>query len=87
MIDLDITSLKTLKIQEDCEKIINYMIEYRPSLRMASDDLMMSKSKIHNYIHTYIRTDYNDEYVQIVNILKYNSKFRRRPRMYWRDAK
>lgn len=84
MLDLDVTTLRTLKIRDNCERIINYMIEYKPSLRIAEENLGMSKSNIHKYIHTYIKTDYNDDYVQIVNILRYNAKFRRRSRKYWR---
>ena len=41
------------------------MLDFKCSIRQASQELCIPKSTIHNYIHTYIRTYYDEEYRQI----------------------
>ena len=62
------------------------MLNEKGSIRMCSDNIAVSKSKIHSYIHTYIKRYYDEEYKQIVRILKYNKRYRTKPRRLWRGA-
>lgn len=74
---------RSLYIRRRCEMICEYIIDNRCSIRQASQNLMIPKSTVHSYIHSYIKSYYYIEYNQIMNILKYNKKYRGKPRKYW----
>ncbi len=90
MIDLDDLSvsyeklLKIYKIRSQCQAICTWFLDEKGSIRLCSEALCIPKSTIHTYIHTYIRSYFNEEYVQIMNILKYNKKYRTTPHKYWK---
>lgn len=50
---------------------------------MCAKNVCMSKSSVHKYIHTYIKKYYDEEYQQILQILKYNSRYRKKPHRFW----
>lgn len=75
---------KIYSIKHECELIINYMLNEKGSLRQCADNIGLSTSNIHRKIHSYIKHFYDEEYCQIVHILKFNSENRRKPRKYWR---
>nr|DAZ19331.1 MAG TPA: winged helix-turn-helix protein [Caudoviricetes sp.] len=76
---------KVIKVQTNCDRIISYFHDYRGSLRMAEAKLGISRSTIHRYIHTYIKQDYNDSYGEITSLMKYNKRYRCKPRRYWQS--
>lgn len=78
--------LEVFRIRKICEDIASWMINEKCSLRMCAKELGYSKSTIHNYIHTYIKEFYEEEYEQIVTILRWNRKYRFRPRSRWYGA-
>ena len=77
------TQSQVLSVKHKCEEICEYMLDYKCSIRQASQELCIPKSTIHTYIHTYIKTYYNEEYLQIKRLLRYNRQERTRPRKYW----
>lgn len=52
---------------------------------MAEAELGIARSTIHRYIHTYIKQDYNDSYGEITSLMKYNKRYRCKPRRYWQS--
>ena len=72
-----------LKITNRCKEIIEWMLNERTSIRRVAEETGLSKSTIHLYIHTYIRQYFDEEYQQIKVILRFNKKYRCRPRKYW----
>lgn len=78
--------LEVFRIRKICEDIASWMINEKCSLRMCAKELGYSKSTIHKYIHTYIRIFYEEEYAQIVTILRWNKKYRFQPRSRWHGA-
>lgn len=78
--------LEVFRIRKICEDIASWMINEKCSLRMCAKELGYSKSTIHKYIHTYIKEFYEEEYAQIVTILRWNRKYRFRPRSRWYGA-
>ena len=72
-----------LDIKQKCEEIVQYLLDYKCSIRQASQELCIPKSTIHNYIHSYIKNYYNKEYLQIKRLLRYNKQERTKPRKYW----
>ena len=74
---------KDEEIRQRCKDIISYMTEYHMSIRQCAENMMISKSSVHYYIHHYIKELYNDSYHMLVNILKYNSKHKTKPRNMW----
>lgn len=84
-ISVDFDKLRAVyNIRNQCDRICRWFLDHRGSIRMCSEELQIPKSTIHYYIHSYIRTYYDEEYVQIINILKYNSIYRRLPRKFWK---
>ena len=81
--DLD-TINRCLKIRKQCEEICNWMLNYKCSIRQCAEELCISKSTVHNYIHSYIKCYYDEEYCQIKRILQFNKQYRMRPRKYWK---
>lgn len=74
------------QIKTDCERVCDYMLNYKCSIRQASQELCIPKSRIHWLIHTYIEEYYNEEYHQIVKLLRFNKKYRSKPRKSWRGS-
>lgn len=72
-----------LNIKVTCEQIISFMMNYRGSIRQCSDFIGVPKSTIHSYIHGYIRLFYEEDYREIVALLRYNKKNRCKARRYW----
>ena len=75
-----------LNVKHKCEEICQYMLDYKCSIRQASQELCIPKSTLHNYIHSYVKTYYDEEYVQIKRLLRYNKQERTKPRKYWVDS-
>lgn len=75
-----------LRLRQVCESICSWMINEKCSIRMCANELALSKTLVHHYIHTYIKTFYLEEYEQIVTILRWNKKYRCKPRRLWRGA-
>lgn len=57
-----------------CKVIIRYILDEKMSIRQCAAESCISKSTVHRYIHSYICMYYDEEYVQIKRILKYNQK-------------
>lgn len=74
---------QVLNVKHKCEEICEYLLDYKCSIRQASQELCIPKSTIHSYIHTYVRTYYDEEYLQIKRLLRYNKQERAKPRKYW----
>ena len=72
-----------LNVKHKCEEICEYMLDYKCSIRQASQELCIPRSTINNYIHAYIKIYYDEEYVQIKTLLRYNKQERTKPRKYW----
>ena len=89
MVDLDDLSVygyeleRLLKIKHQCDEICAWFLNEKGSIRMCAKDVCMSKSLVHKYIHTYIKKYYDEEYQQILQILKYNSRYRKKPHRFW----
>lgn len=87
MIDLDDWSEENvsinLEIRQDCKNIIEFFLDYQGSIRQCASWVRLSRYKVHRYIHTYIRYYWDEEYVRIVNMLRYNKKNRFKPRAKW----
>ena len=74
---------QVLNVKQKCEKICEYMLDYKCCIRQASQELCIPKSTLHSYIHTYVKTYYDEEYIQIKTLLRYNKRERTKPRKYW----
>lgn len=74
---------KIIKTKKTCKYICNWFLNEKGSIRMCAKNLCLSKSLVHVYIHSYIKTYYFEEYQQIMRILKYNSHYRTKPHKYW----
>lgn len=83
MIDLDEYTPEVYEIRNKCQTICDYIIDEKCSIRQAEKELCISRSTIHQYIHTYIKRYYDEEYMQIIRILKYNKNNRFKQRKYW----
>lgn len=87
MVDLDDWSESNiqanLELREDCQKIIDYFLDYKGSIRQCADWVGMPRSRVHRYIHSYISYYWYEAYCRIKNILSYNSKYRFKPRAQW----
>ena len=70
-------------LQKKCEMIADSIIYYNNTIRQAADNLNISKSTVHAYIHSHIKGNMQDEYFQIVEKLKWNKRNRFKPRKYW----
>ena len=89
---IDITDLsmdgyqleRVLDIRSKCERIIDWMLNEKCSIRDCAKDVGMPKSTIHQYIHTYIRDGWDEEYQEIKVILRWNKRERFKPKKYWR---
>lgn len=77
---------RCLQIREQCEDICDWMLNYKCSIRQCAEELCISKSTVHNYIHSYIKCYYDEEYCQIKRILQFNRQYRRKPRKYWKGG-
>lgn len=71
-----------LDVKQKCEEICQYMLDYKCSIRQASQELCIPRSTLHNYIHSYIKNYYDEEYLQIKRLLRYNKQERAKPRKY-----
>lgn len=71
-------------ITSRCEEIISMFLDQRMTIRLCSENMMLSKSTVHKYIHNEIKYRYPDEYLQIKNKLKWNSKHLCVNRKYWK---
>lgn len=76
-------SIESANRASTCEDIISFLLENRTSIRECSENLEIPKSTVHHYIHTYIRYNYPEEYQEITNLLKFNSRYRTKPRRFW----
>lgn len=76
---------KMSKIKKDCIDIINWFMDEKGSIRQCSENLMIPKSTIHRYIHTYIKYNWYDLYIEIKHILKFNSEYRSCTRNCWKS--
>lgn len=76
---------KMSKIKKDCIDIINWFMDEKGSIRQCSENLMIPKSTIHRYIHTYIKYNWYDLYIEIKHILKFNSEYRSCARNCWKS--
>lgn len=84
MIDLmNDYSNNSLKLKKDIESMTTWIIDNKCSIRQAAENLGISKSSVHYRIHTYVKRYYNEEYQQIVRILRYNKMYRSKPRRSW----
>ena len=77
------TQSHVLNVKQKCEEICQYMLDFKCSIRQASQELCIPRSTLHKYIHTYIKTYYDEEYLQIKRLLRYNKQERAKPRKYW----
>lgn len=57
-----------------CEEIIRLFLDQRMTIRLCAENMCMSKSNVHKYIHTQIKDRYPTEYDQIRRKLQWNSK-------------
>ena len=71
------------KLKKDCESICDWMLNEKCSIRQCAENIGLSKSYVHQLIHSYIRVYYLEEYDQIVRLLRFNSEERTKPRKYW----
>ena len=71
-------------VQQHCEDIIDMFLNQRMTIRLCAENLCMSKSNVHYYIHHKIRDRCPDEYQSIRNKLKWNQKHLCVNRKYWR---
>ena len=70
---------QVLSVKHKCEEICRYLLDYKCSIRQASQELCIPRSTLHSYIETY----YDEEYLQIKRLLRYNKQERAKPRKYW----
>lgn len=71
-------------VEERCEDIIDMFLNQRMTIRLCAENLCISKSCAHYYIHHKIKDRYPDEYQIIRNKLKWNQKHLCMNRKYWR---
>ena len=71
-------------ITSRCEEIIRLFLDQRMTIRLCAENMLLSKSTVHNYIHTKIKDRYPVEYDQIRRKLQYNSKNLCINRKYWK---
>lgn len=80
--DNDYYKLKSTK--EKVDKIRTFMLDYKGSIRQCSEETCIPKSTVHMYIHTYIKKYYYEDYLQILQILRFNVQDRRKARKCWK---
>lgn len=61
---------------EKCNKISEWMIDEKCSIRSVEKELCIPKSTVHDYIHSYIKWYDDESYCQLIRILKYNKKYK-----------
>lgn len=71
-------------VKHRCEEIIALFLDQRMTIRLCAENMLLSKSTIHNYIHTKIKDMYPIEYDEIKNKLQWNQKHLCINRKYWR---
>lgn len=72
-------------LRNQCEEIIR-MFESKPmTIRMCSENVLLSKSTVHKRIHDKIAKWYPEDYHHIVNVLRYNKTYLARPRSSWKS--
>lgn len=74
-----------IRIKKLCEQIIEYLTDYKMTLRETAENLDEPLSTIDRYIHTTIKMNYLTEYQRIVKILDWNKSHRFRPKKYWKE--
>ena len=74
-----------IRIKKLCEQIIEYLTDYKMTLRETAENLDEPLSTIDRYIHTTIKMNYPTEYQRIVKILDWNKSHRFRPKKYWKE--
>ena len=74
-----------IRLKELCERIIEYLVDYKWTLRETSGNLDKPSSTVARYIHTTIRQNYPTEYRRIVKILEWNKIHRFKAKKYWTD--
>ena len=90
MIDLNDLSVEYEKLEKlytvkhRCESICQWFLDEQGSIRMCAKELCLSKSLVHNYLHTYIKIYFDEEYQQILRILSWNKRYRIMPHKYWK---
>lgn len=67
------SSEEVFRIREICEQIIDLIVNYDKSIRQCSEELLIPRSTVHDYIHSYVRIYYNDEYQSVKRHLKQHS--------------
>lgn len=75
---------KVIEKRKQCENIISCLLEYKYTIRLCSEQLMIPRSTIHYIIHHFIKFYYGDKYVEVKSLLKYNKENRFKPRRQWR---
>lgn len=75
---------RELILDENCRNIVMFMLDNRCTIRQAEDNLGISRSTIHRYIHKEIKYRYPESYDEIVDLLKYNKTYRAKCRSSWR---
>lgn len=71
-------------ITSRCEEIIKLFLDQQMTIRLCAENMCMSKSNVHKYIHTQIKDRYPTEYDQIRRKLQWNSKNLCINRKYWK---
>ena len=71
-------------VKNRCEEIIAMFLDQRMTIRLCAENMLLSKSTIHNYIHTKIKYRYPIEYQEIKHKLQWNSKHLCINRKYWK---
>lgn len=84
MYNLEDYDEKSIEINRKVKAIFTWIIDEKCSIRQVAEELCIPKSTVHTYIHTYIKHYYDEEYQQIIRILRYNKQNRCMPRKYWK---
>lgn len=74
-----------IRIKQLCCQIIEYLTDYKMTLRETAENLDEPLSTIDRYIHTAIRMNYPTEYQRIVKILDWNKIHKFKPKKYWKE--
>lgn len=74
-----------IRIKKLCEQIIEYLVDYKMTLRETAENIDEPLSTIDRYIHTAIKMNYPTEYQRIVKILYWNKIHKFKPKKYWKE--
>lgn len=82
MIDILDYSEDSLRIQSILDQAFVYIVDYGMSLRQAADEMCVSKSTLHTYIHQYLPDYDDDKWCQVKRRLQITKKYYNKPRKY-----